>query len=122
MTKILCVDDDSSLLLLYQEELSDDGYDVIVARNSGEALERYDAELPHLVILDIHMANMNGLKTLKALLERNKNLPVILNTAYSVDLRNILNCEAAGYVIKSSELSELKEKIKEVLDSKKSDK
>lgn len=122
MRKILCVDDDPSLLLLYQEELSEDGYEVIVARNSREALDRYDAELPQLVILDLHMANMNGLKTLKALLERNENIPVVLNTAYSVDLRNVLNCEPAGYVIKSSDLTELKKKIKEVLASKKSDK
>lgn len=48
MEKILCVDDDSSLLLLYQEELSEEGYEVIVARNGKEALEKYDQESPEV--------------------------------------------------------------------------
>lgn len=121
MEKILCIDDDASLLLLYQEELAEEGYDVITARNSREALEKYEAEFPQLVILDINMANMNGLKTLKALLERNKNLLVILNTAYAIDLKDVMNCGAARYVIKSSDLTELKEEIKKALNSKKKD-
>jgi DNA-binding response OmpR family regulator len=122
MEKILCVDDDPNLLLLYQEELSEEGYHLIIARNSRQALEKFEAESPQLVILDMHMPNMEGLKTLKALLERNKSLPIILNTAYPVDLKNILSWGIVSYVIKSSDLTELKAKIKEAIALIKKDK
>jgi DNA-binding NtrC family response regulator len=115
MEKILCVDDDSSLLLFYQEELSEEGYEVIVARNGKEALEKYDRESPHLAVLDIRMPSMDGLETLNAFLGRNRQLPVILNTAYSTYRDNFMTWAAEAYVIKSSDLTELKEKIREAL-------
>ena len=118
MRKILCVDDDLSLLLLYQEELSEDGYEVIVARNGNEALEKYDQESPHLVVLDIRMPIMDGLETLNALLGRNRQIPVILNTAYSTYRDNFMTWGAEAYVIKSSDLTELKEKIRAALRSR----
>jgi len=119
MEKILCVDDDLSLLLLYQEELSEEGYEVIVARNGKEALEKYDQESPHLVVLDIRMPITDGLETLNALLGRNRQLPVILNTAYSTYRDNFMTWGAEAYVIKSSDLTELKEKIREALRRRK---
>ncbi len=115
MEKILCVDDDDSLLLLYQEELSEEGYEVIVARNGKEALEKYDQEAPQLVVLDIRMPIMDGLETLNALMGRNRQLPVILNTAYGAYRDNFMTWGAEAYVIKSSDLTELKEKIREAL-------
>jgi CheY-like chemotaxis protein len=119
MEKILCIDDDSSLLLLYQEELSEEGYEVIVDRNGKEALEKYDRESPDLVVLDIRMPIMDGLETLNALLGRNRQLPVILNTAYSTYRDNFMAWGAEAYVLKSSDLTELKEKIREALAKKK---
>ena len=116
MVKILCVDDDSSLLFLYQEELSEEGYEVIVARNGKEALEKYDRESPHLVILDIRMPNMDGLETLNALLGKNRQLPVILNTAYPIHRNNLMAWGVEAYLIKSSDCTELKGKIREVLE------
>ena len=118
MVKILCVDDDSSLLFLYQEEFSEEGYEVIVARNGKEALEKYDQESPNLVVLDIRMPVTDGLGTLNALLGRNRQLPVILNTAYSTYRDNFMTWGAEAYVIKSSDLTELKEKIREVLKNR----
>ena len=118
MVKILCVDDDSNLLFLYQEELSEEGYEVIVARNGKEALEKYDRESPHLVILDIRMPNMDGLETLNALLGKNRQLPVLLNTAYPTHRDNFMTWRAEAYVLKSSDLSELKGKIREVLEKR----
>lgn len=119
MEKILCVDDDLSLLLLYQEELSEDGYEVIVARNGKEALEKYVQESPDLVVLDIRMPVMDGLETLNDLLGRNRQLPVILNTAYSTYRENFMTWGAEAYVLKSSDLTELKEKIREALTKRK---
>lgn len=90
MVKILCVDDDPSLLLLFQEELPEEGYEVILARNGKEAMEKYDQESLDLVVLDIRMPLMDGLETLNSLLGRNRQLPVILNTAYSMYRDNFM--------------------------------
>jgi len=118
MVKILCVDDDSSLLFLYQEELSEEGYEMLVARNGKEALEKYDQESPDLVVLDIRMPNMDGLETLNALLGKNRQLPVILNTAYSTYRDNFMTWGAEAHVLKSSDLSELKKTIRKVLEKR----
>ena len=118
MEKILCVDDDSSLLFLYQEEFSEEGYEVIVARDGKEALEKYDQESPDLVVLDLRMPNMDGLETLNALLGKNRQLPVILNTAYPTHRDNFMTWGAEAYVLKSSDFTELKRKIREVLEKR----
>lgn len=118
MEKILCVDNDLSLLLLYQEELSEEGYEVLVARNGKEALEKYDQEAPHLVVLEFRMPSKDGLETLNALLKRNRQLPVILNTSFPLHQNNFMSWGAEAYVLKSSDLTELKEKIREALASR----
>ncbi|MDI6754050.1 MAG: response regulator, partial [Thermodesulfobacteriota bacterium] len=64
MEKILCVDDDLSLLRLYQEELSEEGYKVILAKDGQEALAKFSKEKPQVVILDIRMPVMDGIRTL----------------------------------------------------------
>jgi len=119
MKKILCVDDNPILLLLYQEEFSEEGYEVHLARNGKEALKKYDQESPQVVVLDLRLKIMDALKTLKALLEINRDLPVILNTASPLDSDCYKRWGAEAYVIKSSDLTELKEKIREALAKRK---
>ena len=52
---ILVVDDDENQRFLCQEVLGDEGYDIVVAKDGKEALEKIDQRLPDLVILDIVM-------------------------------------------------------------------
>ncbi len=115
MEKILCVDDNPILLLLYEEELSEEGYEVHLARNGKEALKKYDQESPQVVVLELRLKIMDGLKTLKALLERNRDLPVILNTTSPLDGDCYKRWGAETYVVKSSDLTELKAKIRDAL-------
>ncbi len=61
MAKILVVDDEEHIRLLYSEELSEAGYDVITASDGYKLAERIDKEKPDLVILDIKMVDYNGL-------------------------------------------------------------
>lgn len=119
MEKILIVDDDLSLLRLYQEELSEEGYKVILAKDGMEALKKFEKESPQLVVMDIRMPVMDGIETLTALLGKNRQIPVILNTAYPQYRENFMTWGAEAYVIKSSDLTELKQKIREVLDKRK---
>ncbi len=119
MEKVLCVDDDLSLLRLYQEELAEEGYKVILAKDGKEALKKLEKETPHVVVMDIRMPVMDGIETLTAMLGKDRQIPVILNTAYPQYRENFMTWGAEAYVIKSSDLTELKEKIREVLDKRK---
>ena len=116
MEKILCVDDDFSLLCLYREELSEAGYEVILARDSKEALAKFIEEKPDVAVLDIRMPGMDGIETLTAFLGIDRQAHVILNTAYPQYKENFMAWGADAYVMKSSDLSELKQKIREVLE------
>ena len=119
MEKVLCVDDDLSLLRLYQEELTEEGYKVLLAKDGKEALKRFEKESPNVVVMDIRMPLMDGIETLTAMLGKDRQVPVILNTAYPQYRENFMTWGAEAYVIKSSDLTELKQKIREVLDKRK---
>jgi DNA-binding response OmpR family regulator len=119
MEKVLCVDDDPSLLQLYEEELAEEGYKVILAKDGREALKKFEKETPHIVVMDIRMPNMDGIETLTAMLGKDRQVPVILNTAFPQYRENFMTWGAEAYVIKSSDLTELKKKIREILDRRK---
>src|SRR4030066_379096 len=118
MEKVLCIDDDLSLLRLYQEELTEEGYKVILAKDGKEALKKFEKESPDVVVMDIRMPVMDGIETLTAMLGKDRQVPVILNTAYPQYRENFMTWGAEAYVIKSSDLTALKKKIREILDKR----
>lgn len=119
MEKILCIDDDLSLLQLYKEELSEAGYQVVLAKDGKEGLSKFEKEKPNIVIMDIRMPVMDGIETLTAMLGKDRQVPVILNTAYPQYKENFMTWGAEAYVVKSSDLTELKKTIREVLGKRK---
>jgi len=66
------------------------------------------------------MPAMDGLEALGRILGLKKDIPVILNTAYSNYKDDFMSWAADAYVVKSSDLTQLKTTIREVLDKKKS--
>ena len=116
MKTILVVDDDEAIRTLLQEELEDEGYKVLIATNARDALKMVAAEALDLVILDIRMPGMDGLEALPRILGLKEGLPVIMNTAYSQYQDSFMSWAADAYVVKSSDLTELKEKIKELVN------
>jgi DNA-binding response OmpR family regulator len=115
MTTILLVEDDKNQRLLYEMELRQEGYEVVTASNGKEALEIIKEKLPDIIIMDINMPKMDGIDTMGRILSKNKEIPVIINTAYSNYKDNYMAWAADAYIVKSSDLSELKNKIKELL-------
>jgi CheY-like chemotaxis protein len=115
MKTILVVDDDEAIRTLLQEELEEEGYRVIIATDARDALKMVDTEPLDLVILDIRMPGMDGLEALPRILGLKEGLPVILNTAYTQYQESFMSWAADAYVVKSSDLTELKEKIKELV-------
>ena len=119
MEKVFCVDDDPSLLRLYYEELSEEGDEVILAQNAKEALTKFGKEKPDLVVMDIRMPVMDGIEALTAMLGKDRQVSVILNTAFPKYKENFMTWGAEAYVLKSSDLTELKQRIREALDKRK---
>jgi len=117
MAKILIVDDEEHIRYLYSEELSDAGYEVITAENGHLLLERIEKEKPDLVVLDIKMVDYNGLDLLQDIRNKFYDLPVVLCTAYDTFKEDMKSIAADYYVIKSFDLSELKNKIAMALEA-----
>lgn len=115
MKKLLIVDDEKNLRLLYKTEFEAEGYQVDTAGDAHEALKMFEHERYDLVVLDIKMPGMDGLEALGKFLGRDNKLPVIINSAYDSYKDNFMSWAADSYVIKSSDLSELKQKVKEAL-------
>ena len=115
MKKILVVDDEPDILRLYSSELKDEGYNVRLASDGMEAERIVNSESVDLVILDIKMQKRDGLTTLTQLKRIRKDLPVVLNSAYPVFKSDFQSWLADHYVVKSSNLEELKEKINHIL-------
>ena len=82
MTKILVVDDEEGILELLDEDLSDDGFEVISGNNGVSALAQIYRERPDIVLLDLNIPKINGYEVLRELRRdaTTENLPVILLT------------------------------------------
>ena len=118
MSRILIVDDEPHLRLLYETELRRAGYETMTASNAVQGLEFVETMQPDLVILDIRMAGMDGIEAMQRIMERDRRIPVILNTAFSSYKDNYLTWAADAYLTKSSDVTELIETVKRVLDKK----
>ena len=115
MKTILVADDEEPIRKLITDELTDEGYLVIGVSNAQDALKVVEKEPLDLVVLDIRMPGMDGLEALPRILGMKEGLPVILHTAYSQYKESFMSWAADAYVVKSSDLSELKQKIKELI-------
>ncbi|MEW6291081.1 MAG: response regulator [Thermodesulfobacteriota bacterium] len=115
MKKILLVDDEESIHLLYREELEEEGYEVHSALSGEEALEKLHIIVPDLVILDINMPGMNGIDVLRRMKEINQAMPVILSSAYQEFKQDLASWASDDYIVKSSNLDELKSAVRKYL-------
>ena len=117
MSRILIVDDEEHIRFLYSEELTEAGYEVITADGGYKLLERIEEEKPDLVVLDIKMVDYNGLDLLQDIRNKYYDLPVVLCTAYDTFKEDMKSIAADYYVIKSFDLTELKNKIAMALEA-----
>jgi DNA-binding response OmpR family regulator len=114
MKTILVVEDEKNLRMLYSQELGAEGYQVIAVATGKEAVEKVKAQPIDLAILDIKLVGESGLEVLRNVMEENRQLKVILNTAYSSYRNDFSSWSADAYLVKSSDLEELKSKVREL--------
>jgi two-component system response regulator (stage 0 sporulation protein F) len=115
--KILVIDDEENILQLYSAELKDCGYHVTTASTTVDAIRAIEEERPDLVTLDIRMDNRpDGIDILRKIKDIDSSIPVIINTAYSEYKQNFGVWASEDYVVKSSDLEELKARIASLLE------
>jgi DNA-binding response OmpR family regulator len=114
--RILLVDDDTSLLVVLSEQLSDDGYEVATARDGQEALRRLEAGWPDLIILDLMMPRVDGL-ALARQIKASADLPIIVLSAIDTadSKARLLDEVAEDYIAKPYHYPELRARIQRVL-------
>lgn len=115
MKKLLLVDDEESIQLVYREEFEDEGYQVISALNGADGLAKFKEEEPDLVILDIQMPGMNGVEVLRQMKMLKATVPVILSSAYQEFKQDLGTWASDEYVVKSGNLDELKRTVRRLL-------
>ncbi|MGD8915635.1 MAG: response regulator [Syntrophobacterales bacterium] len=108
MARILLVDDEEYIRRLYTEELSEEGHNVLSAASGYNLLKTIDSFQPEAVVLDIRLADYNGLELLQEIRNLYHDLPVILCTAYDTYKYDQKSIAADYYVVKSFDLSGLK--------------
>lgn len=118
MNRILIVDDEASIRLLYSQELMDEGYEVDAAGTIAEALELLKEKTYEVALLDIKLKNESGLDLLQKLVKERSDMAVILSTAFSCYKDDFSAWLADSYVVKSSDMQELKDEIKRLLERK----
>ena len=113
--RIHVVDDEEPEKFLLTEELKEEGYEVDNASSGEEAIEKIKQSKYDLVSLDIEMPGMSGLEAATKIREISPKTKVILATAYSHYKQELLSWAADAYIVKSSDLSEYKKVVKELL-------
>ena len=115
MSKILLVDDDIELTDLLAEVLRLTGFEVEIANNGQEALDKLNSS-HQLVLLDVMMPVLNGIETLKKI-RQTSNVPVMMLTARGEEIDRVLGLElgADDYLPKPFNDRELVARIKAIL-------
>lgn len=118
MAKILVIEDEKNLRILYQQEFERDGFEVVTAANAVDGLQLVEAERPDLVVMDIRLPGMDGLEAMSRVLDKNPKIPVVLNSAYSSYQDSFMSWAADAYVVKSADTGELRLRVRELLASR----
>jgi DNA-binding response OmpR family regulator len=113
---LLLVDDDAQLLDLLAARLRRDGHRVTVARSGREALARLDDGWPDLIVLDLMMPGMDGLR-LAGRIKRRADIPIVVLSAITAaeSKVDLIERYAEDYLTKPFEYEELRARIERVL-------
>ena len=115
-TTVLVVEDDKNIADLLQLYLEKEGYTVSVAADGGEGLNKFRAESPDLVLLDVMMPVMDGYELVKIIRAESKTPVIMLTAKAQTDDKVVgLRSGADDYITKPFEMKEVLARIEAVL-------
>ncbi len=105
MKKIVIIEDEEILLKLLEQKLNKEGYQVEIARNGKEGLEKLKKQKPDLVLLDIIMPKMGGFEVMEEIKQDKdlKGLPIVIisNSGQPVELSRAKELGVRDWLIKT---------------------
>ncbi|GAX59829.1 response regulator [Candidatus Scalindua japonica] len=115
MASILFVEKYKNQRLLFEQEFSQEGYDVTITSDGKDASDKVKTRPPDIIVMDVCILNISGVEAMSRILKKLKSIPLIIYTAYDSykDVCRIWGADA--YLVKSSDLTELTNKIEELL-------
>lgn len=120
MTKILIAEDERDIRDLVTFSLKFGGFEVVQASNGQEAVERAQAEMPDLILMDVRMPKMTGYEACKALkaMPAMRHIPVVFLSAkgQESEIQQGVEAGAEEYILKPFAPDELTKQIKSVLE------
>lgn len=115
MKTVLVVEDNKNQGLLYEQELKHEGYHIILTRNGKDAFTKVKEQVPDIIIMEITAPVMDGFDPISNIPTEHSKIPIIINTSYRDYENRFVPCPPDAYIVKSSDLSELKSKTREIL-------
>jgi len=119
MNRILVVnDDDTAIRLLYTDELTEEGYEVITREGDIGLMELIEKKRPDLVVLDMPAGEGEDMRLCRNIRSVYDDLPVILSTVYAAAGPDVTSMTAEPYVCRSSDFNELKIAIRRAVEDR----
>jgi two-component system response regulator (stage 0 sporulation protein F) len=109
--RILIVDDQKGVRRLLEELFKREDWEVYVASDGREAINKVDTILPEIILMDMKMPNMNGLEASQKILEKHQDLSILMMTAYGeMDvIKKALDAGVKKCITKPFDIMELKD-------------
>lgn len=116
LEKIMVADDDKNICELLRLYLEKEQYTVVIANDGNEAIAKFNAETPALILLDVMMPGLDGWQVCREI-RKKSNVPIIMITAKGETFDKVLGLElgADDYVVKPFDAKEIVARIKAVL-------
>ncbi len=103
MISILYVDKYKNQRLLCEQEFSLEGYGIITASNGNDACEIVETRQPDIIIMDVCMFSMSGVRAMCGTVSKYRDIPLIVYTAYENYKDVFMLWDADAYIVKSSD-------------------
>jgi DNA-binding response OmpR family regulator len=114
LAKVLIIEDEPNMVLGLKDSCEYEGYEVAVARNGKEGLEKATTEKPDIILLDVMLPLMSGIDVCRTLRTRGIETPILMLTARSQEIDKVVGLEvgADDYVTKPFSIKELLARIR----------
>lgn len=116
MNTILIIDEDQAIRVLYEDVLTEQGYEVITCGDATRLMELIGRRNPDLLVMEVVLNNGDGLELLQDISHAFRELPVILCTACPAFREDLRSLAAHGFMVKGSNLKALKDVIEDLFD------
>jgi DNA-binding response OmpR family regulator len=114
LTKVLIIEDEPNMVLGLKDSCEYEGYEVSVARDGKEGLEKGVTERPDIILLDVMLPLMSGIDVCRTLRARGIETPILMLTARGQEMDKVVGLEvgADDYVTKPFSIRELLARIR----------